>query len=98
MSPTGGSMARKRRAKDYKDTQLADPSTTSASEYAGLSVAQAKDDIRQANQQEGNPGVLVLAVLVVTVFIGFYYHIVALQSMQQLTGGMIMLDHRLSGF
>jgi len=91
-------MARKRRAKDYKDTQLADPSTTSASEYAGLSVAQAKDDIRQANQQEGNPGVLVLAVLVVTVFIGFYYHIVALQSMQQLTGGMIMLDHRLSGF
>src|SRR5699024_6274733 len=26
------------------------------------------------------------------------YHIVALQGMQELTGGMAMLDHRLSGF
>lgn len=91
-------MAKKRRAKDFKDTQLADPSTTQSAQPPGLSMAQAKDDIRQANQQEGNPGVLVLAVLVVTIFIGFYYHIVALQSMQQLTDGMSMLDHRLSGF
>src|SRR5690625_4347304 len=95
---TGGTVAKKRRAKDYQDAQLADPSMPQASEHSGLSVAQTKDNIRQANQQEGNPGVLVLAVLVVTVFIGFYYHIVALQGMQELTGGMAMLDHRLSGF
>lgn len=95
---TGGTVAKKRRAKDYQDAQLSDPSMPQASEHSGLSVAQTKDNIRQANQQEGNPGVLVLAVLVVTVFIGFYYHIVALQGMQELTGGMAMLDHRLSGF
>ncbi len=28
----------------------------------------------------------------------FYYHILALQGMEQLTGGVSMLDHRLAGF
>ena len=41
---------------------------------------------------------LVLAALAVTLFIGFYYHILALQGMQQLTGGTPMLDHHVSGF
>src|SRR5699024_1891745 len=94
----GGTEAKERRAKDYPDSQLADPSMPQASEQSGLFLAQTKDNIRQAMQLEGNPGVLVLAVVAVTVVIGFYYHIVALQGMQELTGGMAMLDHRLSGF
>ena len=91
-------MARKRRAKDYEADQSAQPQSKKRAERPRLTAAQAKEDIRQANQQEGNPGILVFAVLAVTVFMAFYYHVLALQGMQQLTGGMSMLDHRLSGF
>ena len=91
-------MARKRRAKDYEASESAQPQSKKRVERPRLTAAQAKEDIRQANQQEGNPGILVFAVLAVTVFMAFYYHVLALQGMQQLTGGMSMLDHRLSGF
>src|SRR5699024_3468512 len=63
-----------------------------------FTMAQAKEDIRRANQQEGNPGILVFAIIAVTAFMAFYYHILALQGMEQLTGGVSMLDHRLAGF
>lgn len=91
-------MARKRRAKDYEDNDPALDETKKRADRPRLTVAQAKDDIQQANRQDGSPGILVLAVIVVTLFIAFYYHILALQGMQQLTGGMPMLDHQLSGF
>lgn len=91
-------MARKRRAKDYADKVPASTDPKQRTDRPRLTVAQAKDDIRQAHLQEGNPGILVFAVIAVTLFIAFYYHVIALQGMQQLTGGMPMLDHHLSGF
>ncbi|WP_156832117.1 hypothetical protein [Yaniella halotolerans] len=91
-------MARKRRAKDYEDHQSIRPMPKKRTDRPRLTVAQAKEDIQQAGRQEGSPGMLVLAVLAVTLFIGFYYHILALQGMQQLTGGTPMLDHHVSGF
>lgn len=91
-------MARKRRAKDYENYEPAQQPAKTRAERPRMTVAQAKDDINRAGRQEGSPGILVLAILAVTVFIGFYYHIVALQGMEQLTGGVSMLDHRMSGF
>lgn len=91
-------MARKCRAKDYEDHQSIRPTPKKRTDRPRLTVAQAKEDIQQAGRQEGSPGMLVLAVLAVTLFIGFYYHILALQGMQQLTGGTPMLDHHVSGF
>lgn len=91
-------MARKRRAKDYANHEPAPQAKKTRAERPRLTVAQAKSDIKQAGHQEGSPGILVFAILAVTVFIGFYYHIVALQGMEQLTGGISMLDHRMSGF
>jgi len=86
----------RRRAKDYQ--QGKSDKRDQKSQRPRLTAAQIKQDIQQANQQEGNPGILVIAVVVVTAFIAFYYHILALQGMEQLTGGMSMLDHRLAGF
>lgn len=91
-------MARKRRTKDYEDKQAIRDTPKQKADRPRLTPARAKDDFRQAGRQEGSPGILVFAVLAVTLFIGFYYHILALQGMQQLTGGMSMLDHHLSGF
>lgn len=91
-------MARKRRAKDYENHQAGNNAPTQKADRPRMTVAQTKEDIHRANRQEGSPGMLVIAVLVVTIFIGFYYHILALQGMQQLTGGMAMLDHQISGF
>jgi hypothetical protein len=86
----------RRRAKDYQQDKS--DKRDQKSQRPRLTTAQIKQDIQQANQQEGNPGILVIAVVVVTAFIAFYYHILALQGMEQLTGGMSMLDHRLAGF
>ncbi|GAA4107966.1 hypothetical protein [Enteractinococcus coprophilus] len=91
-------MARKRRAKDYASAEPAPKTKQTRAKRPHLTMAQAKSDIQHAGHQEGSPGILVFAILAVTVFIGFYYHIVALQGMEQLTGGMAMLDHRMSGF
>lgn len=91
-------MARKRRAKDYDNDQAAPPTKNTRADRPRFTAAQAKEDIQRASRQEGSPGILVLAVLAVTAFIAFYYHILALQGMQQLTGGMAMLDHQLAGF
>lgn len=88
-------MAR-RRAKDYQNDEAA--KRGQQSEPPRLTKEQVKQDIQRANQQEGNPGILVFAVLAVTAFMAFYYHILALQGMEQLTGDMSMLDHRLAGF
>lgn len=91
-------MARKRRAKDYEVNRVAGAKPGTKADRPRMTMAQAKEDVQRANRQEGNPGILVLAVLAVTLFIGFYYHILALQGMQQLTGSMPMLDHQISGF
>lgn len=91
-------MARKRRAKDYEVNRVAGAKPGTKADRPRMTMAQAKEDVQRANLQDGNPGILVLAVLAVTLFIGFYYHILALQGMQQLTGSMPMLDHQISGF
>lgn len=88
-------MAR-RRAKDYNNNQP--DQREHKTPRPRFTMAQAKEDIRRANQQEGNPGILVFAIIAVTAFMAFYYHILALQGMEQLTGGVSMLDHRLAGF
>ena len=88
-------MAR-RRAKDYNNNQP--DQREQKTQRPRFTMAQAKEDIRRANQQEGNPGILVFAIIAVTAFMAFYYHILALQGMEQLTGGVSMLDHRLAGF
>lgn len=91
-------MARKRRAKDYDNHEPRQKPAKTRADRPRLTMAQAKGDIQQAGHQQGSPGILVLAILAVTAFIAFYYHIVALQGMEQLTGGVSMLDHRMSGF
>lgn len=93
---TAGGRVARRRAKDYQQQQP--EGRKPKAERPRLTKAQIKEDIQQANQQEGSPGILVFAVLAVTAFIAFYYHILALQGMEQLTGGVSMLDHRLGGF
>jgi hypothetical protein len=86
----------RRRAKDYNNNQP--DQREHKTPRPRFTMAQAKEDIRRANQQEGNPGILVFAIIAVTAFMAFYYHILALQGMEQLTGGVSMLDHRLAGF
>lgn len=86
----------KRRAKDYQQQQPVKGAQKTL--RPRFTMAQAKQDIRQANHQEGSPGILVFAIIAVTAFMAFYYHILALQGMEQLTGGVSMLDHRLAGF
>ncbi|MFC7403213.1 hypothetical protein [Citricoccus sp. GCM10030269] len=61
-----------------------------------LSVSQAKQDLEASGQQQGNPGILIAALLVTTAFMFFYLHIVALPEMSALSGGLPMPDHRFS--
>ncbi|WGH84990.1 hypothetical protein [Auritidibacter ignavus] len=51
-----------------------------------------------AEQPQSSPGMLVLALAGTVIFMGFYYHVLALNQMRQLAGGMPMLDHRPFGY
>lgn len=63
-----------------------------------MSVTQARDDLQRSGQQQGSPGMLIIALLGTLAFIAFYYHGLVLEQMTQLTGGLSMLDHRITGY
>ncbi|WP_168199813.1 hypothetical protein [Citricoccus sp. SGAir0253] len=56
------------------------------------SVAQVRQDLESSGRQEGSPGMLVAALLGTTVFMFVYLHVLVLQQMTQLTGGLAMPD------
>lgn len=62
---------------------------------ATLRDVDARQDLAAAGAQEGSPAMLVLALLGTTLFIGAYYHLLVLQQMTQLTGGLAMPDSML---
>ncbi|XKH52179.1 hypothetical protein LG293_09040 [Citricoccus nitrophenolicus] len=59
-----------------------------------VSVSQAKQDLRASGQQQGSPGMLVIALIGATLFMFFYLHIMVLPQMSALSGGLPMPDHR----
>ncbi|MFC4430916.1 hypothetical protein [Citricoccus alkalitolerans] len=59
-----------------------------------VSVGQAKQDLRASGQQQGSPGMLVIALIGATLFMFFYLHIMVLPQMSALSGGLPMPDHR----
>ncbi|MEV4902553.1 hypothetical protein AB0K08_14575 [Citricoccus sp. NPDC055426] len=61
-----------------------------------LSVGQARQDLQASGQQQGSPGMLIIALLGVTLFMFFYLHVIALPQMSALSGGLPMPDHRFS--
>lgn len=63
-----------------------------------MTVNRAKEDIHNAGQQEGSPGILVTALIGSMAFIGWYYHLVVLQQFTQLSDGIAALDQRISGY
>ncbi|MDO4240307.1 hypothetical protein [Micrococcus sp.] len=54
-----------------------------------------REDLSVAAEQEGSPAMLVIALIGTTLFIGAYYHLLVLQQMTQLTGGLAMPDSML---
>ncbi|GAA4772609.1 hypothetical protein [Citricoccus nitrophenolicus] len=61
-----------------------------------VSVGQARQDLQASGQQQGSPGMLIIALLGATLFMFFYLHILALPQMSALSGGLPMPDHRFS--
>lgn len=63
-----------------------------------LSVSQARQNLQESGAQEGNPGILVFALIGAALFMTFYYHFLVLNQLPQLTGGIPMLDQRPLGY
>lgn len=59
-----------------------------------MSVSQVKQDLQASGQQQGSPGMLVIALIGATLFMFFYLHIMVLPQMSALSGGLPMPDHR----
>lgn len=66
--------------------------------HPGMSISRARSDLAAAGQQEGNPTMLVMALLVSTAFMFAYLHLLALQQMTQLSGGLAMPDSMVFGY
>ena len=45
-----------------------------------------------ASRSDGDPTMLVIALIGTTLFVGAYYHLLVLQQMTQLTGGLAVPD------
>lgn len=63
-----------------------------------MTVAKAREDMQAAGQQQGSPGMLIIALIGTMAFMAFYYHYVVLPQMTQLAGGLSMPDHRPFGY
>lgn len=63
-----------------------------------VTVSQAREDLQRSGQQQGSPGMLIIALLGTLAFIAFYYHGLVLDQMTQLSDGLPMLDHRFNGY
>lgn len=62
---------------------------------AGLRDVSPRADLADAAQQEGSPAMLITALIGTTLFIGAYFHLLVLQQMTQLTGGLAVPDSML---
>jgi len=74
---------------DGKKTQ---PAAVGPVRHPRPSVAQVRQDLESSGRQEGSPGMLVAALLGTTAFMFVYLHVLVLQQMTQLTGGLAMPD------
>ena len=54
-----------------------------------------REDLATAGQQEGSPAIPVSALIVTTLLVGAYLHLLVLQQMTQLSGGLAMPDSML---
>lgn len=54
-----------------------------------------REDLAAAGRQEGSPAIPVSALIVTTLLVGAYLHLLVLQQMTQLTGGLAMPDSML---
>lgn len=73
-------------------------SSPSPVKHPGVSISRAKADLAASGQQEGNPKMLIIALLASTVFMFAYLHLLVLQQMTQLTGGLAMPDSMIFGY
>lgn len=54
-----------------------------------------REDHSGASRSDGDPTMLVIALIGTTLFVGAYYHLLVLQQMTQLTGGLAVPDSML---
>lgn len=64
--------------------------------HTRMSVDQVRSDLHASGQQQGSPGMLIIALLGATLFMFLYLHVIALPQMAALAGGLPMPDHRFS--
>ncbi|REE05171.1 hypothetical protein [Citricoccus muralis] len=88
--PARAQAGAQRKAKD----QDGRPADVVPVRHPTVSVSQAKQDLRASGQQQGSPGMLVIALIGATLFMFFYLHIMVLPQMSALSGGLPMPDHR----
>ncbi|MDY6055755.1 hypothetical protein [Micrococcus sp.] len=69
--------------------------STSPTGRPGLRDVHVRQDLAAAGRQEGSPAMLVTALIGTTLFIGAYFHLLALNQMTQLSGGLAMPDNML---
>jgi hypothetical protein len=93
-SRSGGRPQAQAKAQGKAAGQEAGPADAAPVKHPKLSVGQVKQDLQSSGQQEGSPGMLVIALLVATLFMFFYLHVIALPQMSALSGGLPMPDHR----
>ena len=72
-----------------------DPAGGTAPERATLRDVDVRGDLAAAGRQEGDPAMLVIALIGTTLFIGAYYHLLVLHQMTFLAGGLSMPDSML---
>ncbi|MGW0889265.1 hypothetical protein ACWDYA_14005, partial [Micrococcus luteus] len=61
-------------------------------EHATLLDVSPRADLAAAAEREGSPAIPVSALIVTTLLVGAYYHLLVLQQMTQLSGGLAMPD------
>jgi hypothetical protein len=64
----------------------------------GAARGPAQHPARSAQPGEGNPKLIIIAALGATVFMFWYLHLLALNQMTQLSGGLAMPDSMFAGF
>ncbi|MFC0248296.1 hypothetical protein ACFFIO_07265 [Citricoccus parietis] len=88
--PAGAKTGAQRQAKGQDQR----PADVVPVRHPAVSVSQVKQDLRTSGQQQGSPGMLVIALIGATLFMFFYLHIMVLPQMSALSGGLPMPDHR----
>lgn len=89
-------MSQKNRKKPTASAQAKVPAGVAPVQRPRVSVGQARQDLQASGQQQGSPGMLIIALVGATLFMFFYLHVLALPQMSALSGGLPMPDHRFS--